>query len=195
MKLHFRPGACSLAPHIAMREAGLPFRLIRVDCSTRRTEGSGVYVTVNHKGYLPALVLEAEAPVILQYLGRRALEAGLLPAHGIHRLRSLEWLSFMATELHKSFSPLFGSTALASFLRPGKQYLRRRSAIVADHPGGRAYLSGAKISLPDLYLFVACRWLADQGTAFAKRPELQRHSDAVGMRPAVQKALSQGGPV
>lgn len=198
MKLFFMPGACSLAPNIVLREAGLPFGLIRVDYRTRRTEGGDDYFAVNPKGYVPALVLETgdiltEVPVILQYVEGRVPEAGLLPASGIHRLRSLEWLNFVATEIHKSFSPLFRSTTPASFLQPGKQHLRRRLAIVEDHLSRQTYLSGARFSLPDIYLFVVCRWLADQDMAFAEWPALQRHSDAIGMRPAVQQALSEEG--
>lgn len=198
MKLYFMSGACSLAPHIALRDAGLPFDLIKVDYRTRRTDSGDDFNAVNPKGYVPALLLETgdlltEVPVIFQYVAGRAPEAGLLPASGIPRLRSLEWLNFIATEIHKSFSPLFRPTTPASFLQPGKQHLRGRLAILEDQLSRQSYLSGAEFSLPNIYLFVVCRWLADQDMAFAEWPALQRHSDAIGMRPAVQQALSEEG--
>ncbi|WP_294612637.1 glutathione transferase GstA [Roseovarius sp.] len=198
MKLYFMPGACSLAPHIALREASLPFSLIEVDYRTRRTKGGGDYNAINFKGYVPALELETgdiltEVPVILQYVDGRVPEAGLLPASGIHRLRSLEWLNFIATEIHKSFSPLFRPTTPDSFFLPGRQHLRRRLAIVEDHLRGQAYLSGAGFSLPDIYLFVVCRWLSDQDMDVEEWPALQRHSDAISMRAAVRQALAEEG--
>lgn len=181
MKLYFMPGACSLAPHIALREASLPFSLIEVDYRTRRTKGGGDYNAINFKGYVPALELETgdiltEVPVILQYVDGRVPEAGLLPASGIHRLRSLEWLNFIATEIHKSFSPLFRPTTPDSFFLPGRQHLRRRLAIVEDHCEGRRICRGpvsrCPISIFSLFAggFLIRTWTLRSGRHYSDTP-------------------------
>lgn len=195
MKLYFMPGACSLAPHIALREAGLPFDLVEVDYQTRRMAGGGDYFDINPKGYVPALELEdgrllTEVPVILQYVDMLAPAAGLLPADGMRRLQALEWLNFIATELHKSFSPLFRPTTPKAFLEPGRAHLARRLDVVESHLDAHRYLMGSDFSAADIYLFTVCRWLPDQDLSLANWPALQRHSGHIQTRTAVCDALA-----
>ncbi|EPX78525.1 glutathione transferase GstA [Litoreibacter arenae] len=198
MKLYFMPGACSMAPHIALREAGLPFSLVEVDYRSRLTECGCDFLEINPKGYVPALVLEngkmlTEVPVILQFVDGLAPDAGLFPTSGMRRWRALEWLNFIATEIHKSFSPLFRPTTPEAFLNPGKDHLTRRMTVIEHHLGVHRYLMGRDFSLADVYLFAVCRWMGDQDLSIADWPALQRHFDDIQARPAVGKALAREG--
>lgn len=198
MKLYFMPGACSLAPHIALREAGLPFSLVEVDYRTRLTKCGCDFHEINPKGYVPALVLEngkllTEVPVLLQFVDAQAPDVGLLPTSGMQRWRALEWLNFIATELHKSFSPLFRSTTPEAFLKPGKDHLARRMTVIEHHLHEHKYLVGCDFSLADVYLFAVCRWMGDQDLSIADWPALQRHFDDIQARPAVGEALAREG--
>lgn len=198
MKLYFMPGACSLAPHIALREADLSFSLVEVDYRTRRTSGGGDFREISPKGYVPALelgdgALLTEVSVILQYVDALAPEAALLPASGTPRLKAQEWLSFVATELHKSFSPLFRPTTPKSFLEPGRDHVSRRLDVVERHLRQHDYLAGSEFSLADIYLFTVCRWLGDQNLSIANWPALQRLCASIPRRPAVRAALAREG--
>lgn len=198
MMLYFMPGACSLAPHIALREAALQFDLVEVGYRTRRTETGSDYRVINPKGTVPALQLAGgavltEVPVILQFLADEAPDAELLPASGVRRLQALEWLNFIATEIHKSFSPLFRATTPGAFLQTGKAHLRGRLDFVERHLSKRTHLVGDDFSLADVYLFTVCRWLADQDMVIADWPALHRHSARIRLRPSVQKALDREG--
>lgn len=198
MKLYFMPGACSLAVHIALREAGLPFGLVDVDYRTRETESGCDFRRINPKGYVPALVLDdgtllTETPVILQFVDGLAPGAHLLPAAGMQRFRALEWLNFIATEIHKSFSPLFRPTTPDAFLGPGRDHLIRRLAVVERHLKEHRYLMGRDFSLADVYLFTVCRWLGDQTLSIARWPSVRRHSETLRARPTVTKSLIREG--
>lgn len=198
MKLYFMPGACSLAPHIALREAGLPFSLVAVDYRTRQTTGGDDFRRINPKGYVPALIPDSgeiltEVPVILQFIDSEVPQVALLPASGLQRLKSLEWLNFIATEIHKSFSPLFRPETPASFCAPGRLHLHRRLSVVEDHLCQHEFLMGGDFSLADVYLFVVCRWLKDQDMALTDWLSLHRHSEKIRMRPSVQQAMGREG--
>lgn len=198
MTLHFMPGACSMATHIALREGNLEFDLVEVDYRTRRTETGSDYRAINPKGTVPALRIAdgevlTEVPVILLFLADEAPDAGLLPASGLRRLRALEWLNFIATELHKSFSPLFRPTTPDAFPQPGKAHLRGRLAFVERHLSRHTHLMGDDFSLADVYLFTVCRWLADQDIPLADWPALQRNSQRIRGRHTVRHALAREG--
>ena len=198
MRLYYMPGACSLAPHIALREAGLDFDLVEVDYRTRRTTDGGDYRAINPKGYVPAFVLETgecltEVPVILQYVDGQVPGAALLPASGLPRLRALEWLNFIATEIHKSFSPLFRPDTPSPFVEPGKRHLCLRLAVVERHLRRDEYLMETGFSLADVYLYVVCRWLEDLNMAIADWPALERHTDTIARRPSVRQAMAREG--
>lgn len=198
MKLYFIPGACSLAPHIALRETGLPFSLVHVDYQTRKTACGDDYRASNPKGSVPAVILSdgqllTEVPVILQYIADKVPDAGLLPASGMPRYRALEWLNCIGTEIHKSFSPLFRPDTPDVFLTPGRAHLARRLALVETHLNENRYLTGPSLSLADLYLFTVCRWLGDQAMNLADWPAIERHFADISARKAVRGALESEG--
>ena len=199
MKLYVIPGACSLAPHIALREAGLPFDLVEVDYELRRTQQGEDYYDISPKGYVPALLVKdgwlmTEVPVILRYIAERTPERRLAPRHGTRQgYRFLEWMTYVATEVHKSFSPLFRPSTPDAFLGPGREHLSKRLAVVETHLSANRYLLGPRYSLADAYLFTVCRWLKDQDLSLDDWPALQRHSGEIGRRSAVQGALMAEG--
>src|SRR6201984_3708282 len=113
MNLYYSPGACSLSPHIALLEAGLPYDLVRVDLKAKKLESGDDYLKVNPKGQVPALALDSgelvtEGPVIVQMIADRAADKNLAPARdSAERYKLLEWLNFITTELHKNIGPMF----------------------------------------------------------------------------------------
>lgn len=198
MNLFYMPGACSLAPHIALREAGLPFSLTEVDYRTRQTPDGSDYFGINPKQSVPALLLDnrellTEVPVILQYIDGIAPNASLLPRPGMSRYRALEWLNFVGTEIHKSFSPLFRPTTPKAFLAPGRAHLVERLNFVEAHLNTHKFLMGPHLSVADIYLFTVCRWLDQQDMSLAGWPELHRHSIDIATRKAVQGSLASEG--
>jgi glutathione S-transferase len=199
MILFYMPGACSLAVHIALREAGLPFELAEVSYAERQLRCGGDFRAINSKAYVPALKLDdgsllTEVPVILQYIDAVAPGVRLLPAAGsLSRYRALEWLNYVATEIHKSFSPLFRPSTPHDFLEPGRNHLAGRLDIVEARLAEMPYLSGARFCSADAYLFACCRWLGAQNLAIADWPALARHFSAVGNRTTVEAALAAEG--
>ncbi|MGH6896942.1 MAG: glutathione S-transferase C-terminal domain-containing protein [Geminicoccaceae bacterium] len=192
MKLYLTPGACSLADHIALHEAGLVFDRIRVDLRTKRTEDGGDYNEVNPKGYVPALVLDdgqllTENVAILSWVAARAPE--LAPGGELGRIRLIEMLAFIATELHKPFIRSFFPTSDVE-KTAAEDAIRKRLGFLADRLRGD-YLFGGEPSVADAYLYVMLRWARMQGLdvpeplpAFALRMEA---------RPAVRLALQHEG--
>ena len=199
MKLYFSPGACSLSPHIVAREAGLNLELIKADTKTKKLADGGDYWQVNPKGYVPALVLDdgqllTEGPVIVQYLADQNPASGLVPAAGtIERYRVQEWLNFITSEIHKSFSPLFTPGAAPEWKAAAKASLEKRFAFVAEHREGRNYLMGEKFSVADAYLFTVANWGQFVGIDIAQWPALKAHHTRVAARPKVQEALKAEG--
>ncbi|MGR9054113.1 MAG: glutathione S-transferase N-terminal domain-containing protein, partial [Gammaproteobacteria bacterium] len=149
MKLYYAPGACSLAPHIVACEIGLNLELVKVDLQTKQTENGDDYRLINPDGYVPALVLDdgrqlTESPVIAQYLADLAPEKHLLPeASTFERYRVQQWLNFISSEIHKSFSPLFNPNAHDAIKQAATELLSRRLDTVADRLAGGGFLTGA----------------------------------------------------
>ena len=164
MKLYYIPGASSLAPHIVMREAGLPVDLVKVDGKTRKLPDGGDYLAVNPKGYVPTLELDGgerltEVAAILQYLADQAPSTGLAPTAGdFARYRLQEWLNFIATELHKFHGPLFDPRAAAETKDSYRRAIKGRYDWLNATLKGRALLTGASFSVADAYLFVVLSW-------------------------------------
>jgi glutathione S-transferase len=192
MKLYLAPGACSLADHIAMHEAGLEFDRIRVDLRTKRTEGGEDFNAINPKGYVPALVLDdgqllTENVAILCWVAERA--PALAPGGELGRIRLIEMLAFIATELHKPFVRLFFPTSDAEE-QAARDAIRKRLGFLADQLHGD-YLFGSAFGVADAYCYVMLRW------ARAKELELPAplpaFFDRVEARPAVQLALQHEG--
>lgn len=199
MRLYFTPGACSLAPHIALREAGLDFELEQVDLQAKRTKSGADYTEVNPKGYVPALRLEdgqvlTEAATVLQYVADRKPEAGLAPAPGsIERYRLQEWLNFIATELHKGFSPLWKPDTPEAYKAVMKDNLARRFGHLDQRLAGNQYLVNERFTVADAYAFVIANWAKHFGIDLSPWPNLAAHRDRVAARPKVQEALKAEG--
>jgi glutathione S-transferase len=198
MQLYFSPGACSLASHIALREAGLSFDLKRADVRSKKLEDGSDFLAVNSKGAVPALRLDdgqvlTEGPAILQYIADQKPDSKLAPKAGtIERYRLLEWLNFITSEVHKGFSPLFQSKdeAVKGYATQG---LHKRFDWLEKQLAGKQYLTGDAFTVADAYLFVVLNWSAMVGIDMSKWPTLQAFSARVAARPKVQEALAAEG--
>ncbi len=198
MKLYFSPGACSLAPHIVLRELGLAHTRVKVDTRAGKTEDGGEYRKINPKGYVPTLELDngerlTEAAVLLQYLADRAPDAGLAPAAGtMARYRLQEWLNFIATEIHKGFGPLWKPDSTDDEKQRTRSRLGLRLDWLARELGSREYLLGV-FSIADAYLFTVLNWGQWTGVDLAQWPALKAYVDRVAARPKVAEALRAEG--
>ena len=196
MKLYFSPGACSLSPHIVLRELGLPFETVQVDLKTKRTGDGSDFWKINPKGYVPTLQLDdgsilTEGPAIVQYLADRKPDAGLAPANGsFARYRLQEWLNFISTELHKQFSPLFNSASPDSVKAAQLKRLGERFDYLAQTLGQQDWLLAGGYSVADAYLFTVLGWTAHVGPDLAAWPALQAYQQRVQARPAVAATLA-----
>jgi glutathione S-transferase len=196
MKLYYSPGACSLAPHIAAKEEGLTLDLERVDLSTHRTEHGQDYRRLNPKGYVPALELDdgtllTENVAILPFIADLRPEAGLAPApETMARTRLLEWLAFLATELHKSFGPLFHRSS-DSLKAEARDTIEKWLDYVGDQLADRDFLMGDHFTVADAYLFVILRWCEMAQIPLANFPVLAAYRASIAARPAVQAAMRE----
>jgi glutathione S-transferase len=199
MQLYFSPGACSLASHISLREAGLPFDLKRADMKTKKLDDGSDYYAVNSKGSVPALRLDngqvlTEGPVILQFLADQKPEAGLAPKSGtLERYRLQEWLNFITSEVHKSFSPLFNPAADAKVKEYTTQNLEKKFDWLNKQLAGKQYLTGDTFTIADAYLFVVINWTNFVGIDLGRWPALKDFHGRVAARPMVQEALAAEG--
>jgi glutathione S-transferase len=199
MKLYYSPGACSLSPHIALREAGLNFELVQVDLATKKTASGQNYLEINPAGYVPCLQLDdgrtlTEGPAILQYVADRAPGKLLAPANGsFERYHLQQWLNFISAELHKSFSPLFNPGASEDWKNAVRQAIATRLGVVATRLKDAPYLLGDSLSVADIYLFVVLGWATYVNLDLSPWPALQAFMGRVGGREAVQAALRAEG--
>ncbi len=194
MKLYFLAGACSMAPHIAMREAGVPVDLVKVDTKNKTYEG-GDYRQINGKGYVPTIELEdkshlTEVGVILQYIADRAPQTKLAPANGtMERVRLQEWLNFISSEIHKQFSPLFDATASEEVKNKQRDKLAGRFDWLVQQLVGKDYLTGSNFTVADAYLFTVLNWGQWTGVDLTKWPVLAQYAARVAARPKVHEAM------
>ncbi len=203
MKLYYSPGTCSLSPHIVAREAGIALDLVRVDIRStphRTKDGLDYAAAVTGKGYVPALVLDdgallTEGAAIVLYLADLAPQTGLAPAQGsIERYRLVEWLTFVASELHKMFSPwLFHSEYGELAASVAKARIRDRYAFIDRHLSDRSHLLGDAFTAADAYLFAIVSWSPLVGIDLAHWPHLAAWRDRVTARPAVRDAMRAEG--
>jgi glutathione S-transferase len=199
MNLHFAPGACSLSPHIVLREAGLDFELTRVDLVTHTLPDGADYHEVNPRGYVPVLKLDdgellSEGPAIVQYIADLVPTKGLAPAAGtMARYRLQEWLAFINAELHKLMVPLFDPSTHVSTRESIVAKLRSRLDWVSQQLGDKAFALGECFTVADAYLFTMFGWLGVAGLNVAAWPTLAAHSARVAARPAVRAALQAEG--
>jgi glutathione S-transferase len=198
MKLYYMPGACSLAPHIALREAAIPFTLVRYERKSDTLEGGGRLEDVNEKGYVPVLELDngerlTEVPAVLQYIADLRPGSRLAPAPSSwERYRLQEWLNFLATEVHKSFWPFFHEGCEEE--RPAQaERLRRRFDWLEKKLEDKPFMFGDAFTVVDAYLLTLVNWLRPAGFDPAKWPRLQQYRARLSQRPSVQAALEAGG--
>lgn len=206
MKLYYSPGACSLSPHIVLREAGLPFDLIKVDLKSKKTETGDDFSALNPKGYVPVLELDGiagqsaerltEGPAIVQYLADQVPAKKLAPPNGtLERTRLQEWLNFISTELHKSFGPLFSPTTPEDYKRQLKERIFNRLSFVDQSltRSKKPFLLGDDFSVADAYLFVVTNWAGNMGIDIKNLAKVGEYMGRIRERPAVAAALRAEG--
>jgi glutathione S-transferase len=203
MKLYYSPGACSLSPHIALLEAGLPYDLVKVDLRAKKLESGDDYLKVNPKGQVPALALDSgevvtEGPVIVQMIADQATDKdstkNLAPARdSAERYKFLEWLNFITTELHKTFSPLFQPAIPDDVKAFFRDRLMGKFKYVDSKLAGRDYLMGKQFTVADGYLFVMLAWAERVKLDLSALSNLMAYKARIAARPKVQEALAKEG--
>lgn len=199
MKLYYMPGACSLAPHIVANEAGLDIELVKVDGKTKKTEHDADFLAVNPNGYVPTLIIDGnetltEAQLVVQYLADQKPESGLMPPVGeMARYRVQQWLAFVSSELHKSFSVFFKPGTTDEVKATTRDHLNKRLGFVNEKLAGKTYLMGDTFTAADAYLWTILGWVKFAEIDLAAYPNVQKFVEAVGARPAVQKSLEAEG--
>ena len=199
MKLYYSPGACSLSPHIALREAGLTFEAIAAPTKTHRLADGTDYYTINPLGYVPLLVLDdgtqlREGPAIVQYIADQAPGKNLAPANGtLDRYQMQAWLNFIGTELHKNFGPLFNPATADDMKTATKTRIAGRLKWVEGELAGKTYLMGDNFTVADGYLFTVSNWAPRVGIDLSPYPNLLAYRTRIAARPAVHEAMKAEG--
>ena len=199
MKLYYSPGACSLSPHIALLEAGLPYDLVKVDLRAKKLENGDDFLKVNPKGQVPALALDSgelitEGPVIVQMIADKAAGMNLAPARdSAERYKLLEWLNFITTELHKNFGPMFSPVLADEAKAFFKDRVMGKFKYIDSQLTGRDYLMGNHFTVADGYLFTMLSWAERLKFDLSAMPNLVAYKARVGARPKVQEALTKEG--
>lgn len=199
LKLYYSPGACSLSPHIALREAGLTFDLEQVNLKEKTTKSGDDYLKINPKGYVPALKLDngyvlTEGPAIVQYIADQRPKLNLAPENGSpERYQLQEWLTYIGTEIHKTFSPLFNPATPEDYKAIAKESLAKRFSYVDEKLKGRDYLTGSHFTVADAYLFTVTNWANFVQIDLSPYPNLKAFQARVAARPKVQEALKAEG--
>lgn len=195
MKLYISPGACSLSPHIVIRELGLKFDLEKIDKKTKKTTSGENFLDINPNGYIPALKLDngevlTEGVAIVQYLADQKPAAQLAPKEGtFDRYRMIEWLNFIATELHKGFSPLFNPQASDAMKASAIERIGMRLSYVDKQLGKTPFLMGKNFTVTDAYLYTILTWLPFAGLKVATWANIEKYFNQVSQRPSVSEAL------
>jgi glutathione S-transferase len=200
MKLFHSPGACSLAPHIVANEAGIKLDLVKVDIPGKKTEKGDDYWKVNFKGYVPTLELNdgerlSEVGVICQYLADQKPESGLVPKAGsMERYRQMEWLNFVAAEMHKQLGALFNPKYTPEMREVQLGVIGRRLKPLEEKlADGRQYLMGDRFSAADAYLFTVLNWHKGLKIDLSPWPNVKAFYERVAARPKVQETLKAEG--
>lgn len=199
MKLYFATGTCALSPHIALLEAGLQFEAERVDLRAKTTAGGGDYLAVNPKGYVPALQLDdgtvlTEGPAIVQYIADQVPAKNLMaPAGTMERYKQIEWLTFINSEIHKTFSTLFNPATPEATRENQRQLLARRFDFVEKTLADRTFLTGSTYTVADGYLFTVLNWAAPCKIDMTPWPNLLAFQSRVAARPCARAAMIAEG--
>lgn len=197
--LYFAPGACSLSPHIVLRESGLKFDLEQVNLQTKKTKSDQDFLQVNPKGQVPVLKLDSgeiltEGPAIVQYIADQKPDARLAPANGtLPRYHVQEWLNYVTSELHKGFTPLFKPNTPEDYKKIARENLAARFAHLDKHFASHQYLMGDTFTVADAYCFTVVNWSNFQNIDLAQWPNLKAYMSRVAARPKVQEALKAEG--
>jgi glutathione S-transferase len=199
MKLYYSPGACSLAPHIALEESGLSYEAIAAPTKTHQLPDGGDYYKVNPLGYVPLLVLDEErqlreAAVILQFIADLVPTKNLAPANGtFERAKLQEWLNFIATEVHKGFSPLFNPATPTEYKTIVIEKLQQRLQFIDQELAGKNYLMGEQFSVADTYLFTVTNWARLVKVDISSFENLLAYRARLSQRPAFISAMQAEG--
>lgn len=200
MKLFFSPGACSLASHIVLREAGVDFTLEKVDTGNHTTSNGDDYYAINPKGCVPVLETAdgmrlTEGPIISQFVADSAGNTGLMPKAGsVERYRVMEWQNYITSELHKSFSPLFNNPGVDDDAKGHfAAALQKKFKWVSSQLQDKQYLTGDNFTAADAYMFVVASWAKYVKLDLSEHKNLQAYLARVADRPAVQQALKAEG--
>ena len=199
MKLYYSPGACSLSPHIALRESGLAFEPVLASTKSHKLADGTDYYTINPLGYVPLLELDdgtrlREGPAIVQYIADLVPSKNLAPANGtLARYRLQEWLSFIGTEIHKTFSPLFSPATPDDYKPIAKDRLKSRYEWLDGQLAGKQHLMGEQFTVADGYLFTVTNWAKPVGLDLTGLAKVQAWHARVAARPAVQEAMKVEG--
>jgi glutathione S-transferase len=199
MKLYYSPGACSLSPHIALLEAGLPYDLVKVDLKAKKLENGDDFLSINPKGQVPALALDSgelvtEGPVIVQIIADQASSKNLAPARdSAERYKLQEWLTYINSEVHKSFGPMFSPVLADDAKAFFKDRVMGKFKYIDGALAGKDYLMGKQFTVADGYLFTMLSWAERMKFDLAAMPNLLAYKARVGARPAVQAALTKEG--
>ncbi len=199
MKLYYSNGACSLSPHIVLREAGLPFDLVRASTKTHALDDGTDFYTINPKGSVPLLELDngerlTEGPAIVQYIADLVPDRHLAPANGTFaRSRLQELLNFITSELHKGFSPLFNPKTPDEYKTIARENLMKRFAFVETQLAGKSYTMGENFCVADAYLFTVTNWAKLVGVDVTGFANLQAFMARMAARPAVVAAMTAEG--
>jgi glutathione S-transferase len=199
MKLYYSPGACSLSPHIVLREAGIAFEPVLASTKTHKLQDGTDYYGINPKGYVPLLELDSgerltEGPAILQYIADQVPDKKLAPPNGtLARYRVQEWLNFITSELHKGFGVLFNPAMPEEAKSVMRTKLDGRLKWVDSQLEGKQYLLGDSFTLPDAYLFTVTNWAKHVGLDTSELKNLTAYQARMAARPAVQEAMKAEG--
>ncbi|MGV3344180.1 glutathione transferase GstA [Enterobacteriaceae bacterium LUAb1] len=201
MKLFATSGACSLSPHIILRETGLDFTLELVDLKTKKTEKGDDYLKINPRGQVPALLLDdgtllTEGTAIVQYLADSKADRQLLaPVNSVSRYQTLAWLNYIGTELHKGFTPLFRPDTPDEYKHLARETLEQKFRYVNNELANKQWLTGNRFSIADAYLFTVTRWTATVKLSLEDLSNLHDYMERIAKRPAVAAALKAEGLV
>ena len=199
MKLYYSPGACSLSPHIALLEAGLPYDLVKVDLKAKKLENGDDFLSINPKGQVPVLALDSgevvtEGPVIVQIIADKVSGKNLAPARdSAERYKLQEWLTYINSEVHKSFGPMFSPVLADDAKAFFKDRVMGKFKYLDGALAGKDYLMGKQFTVADGYLFTMLSWAERMKFDLAAMPNLLAYKARVGARPAVQAALVKEG--
>ena len=199
MKLYYSPGACSLSPHIALLEAGLPYDLVKVDLKAKKLENGDDFLAINPKGQVPTLVLDSgeivtEGPVIVQMIADKVSAKNLAPARdSTERYKLQEWLTYINSEVHKSFGPMFSPVLADDAKAFFKDRVMGKFKYLDGALAGKDYLMGKQFTVADGYLFTMLSWAEKMKFDLAALPNLLAYHARVAARPMVQAALAKEG--